>query len=431
MTGASAEAEHRWFKQLFESSPDPAWIIDGRRFVECNDAAVKVLGYANRDELINVHPSQLSPPRQPDGEDSFAKAERMMATAFENGLHRFEWVHTRADGTDFDAEVTLSRIDLDGRKVIYCVWRDITERKRAEAALVASESRSRALFEQAAIGVAQIDTASGRFLEINHKYCEIVGYSAAEMKALDVASITHPDDFADDLANMERLRAGQIPDFSVEKRYIHKDGHPVWVAVTVSPLWTSGAIPDRHMEIVQDISLRKEVEQMLVAMAHTDSLTGLANRGHFLGLAKQELARSLRYNKPLSVLMLDADLFKSINDRYGHTVGDTALMKLADVCRETLRAVDLVGRLGGEEFAVLLPETDHAMAVEVADRLRKAIADSRVPLERGLPLKFTVSIGVASLASRDDNLDVLLNKADTALYEAKNSGRNKVCTASA
>jgi diguanylate cyclase (GGDEF)-like protein/PAS domain S-box-containing protein len=121
-----------WFKQLFKSSPDPTWIIDGNRFVECNEAAIMTLGYANREALLNVHPSKLSPPKQPDGQDSYAKAESMMAIARDKGLHRFEWIHTKADGTSFVAEVTLSIIDPADRQIIYCVWRDISERKKAE-----------------------------------------------------------------------------------------------------------------------------------------------------------------------------------------------------------------------------------------------------------------------------------------------------------
>ena len=120
------------FKQLYELSPDPTWIIEDNHFVECNDAAIRTLGFLSREELLNVHPSKLSPPTQPDGEDSYVKAERMMALAKDNGLHRFEWMHTKADGTNFVAEVTLSAIQLPGRHVIYCVWRDITERKQME-----------------------------------------------------------------------------------------------------------------------------------------------------------------------------------------------------------------------------------------------------------------------------------------------------------
>ncbi len=132
MSHSDFKSNHGWFKQLFESSPDPTWIIDGNRFVECNDAAIRVLGYTSREALLNVHPSKLSPPKQPDGQDSYVKAEGMMAIAKAKGLHRFEWVHTRADGTNFDAEVTLSVIDPLDRQIIYCVWRDITERKQME-----------------------------------------------------------------------------------------------------------------------------------------------------------------------------------------------------------------------------------------------------------------------------------------------------------
>lgn len=126
------KSDHGWFKRLFELSPDPAWIIDDNRFVECNEAAVKVLGYASREEFLNAHPSRLSPPKQLDGQDSYVKAENMMAIARDKGLHRFEWIHTKADGTNFVAEVTLSAIDLVDRQVIYCVWRDITERIKKE-----------------------------------------------------------------------------------------------------------------------------------------------------------------------------------------------------------------------------------------------------------------------------------------------------------
>ena len=110
---------------MFESSPDPSWLIDGNRFIECNDAAVGTLGYTSRNELLGAHPAKLSPPRQPDGEDSFAKAERMMAIAKKEGFHRFEWIHSKADGSNFIAEVTLCPIALGDRQIIYCNWRDI------------------------------------------------------------------------------------------------------------------------------------------------------------------------------------------------------------------------------------------------------------------------------------------------------------------
>ncbi|MBI5900545.1 MAG: response regulator [Rhodocyclales bacterium] len=145
MSSHAFNPDQGWFRRLFDSSPDPTWIIDGHRFVECNEAALTMLGYRDRAEFLSLHPSKLSPPTQADGEDSYAKAERMMAIAQEQGQHRFEWTHTRADGSNFIAEVTLCAIDVGERQVLYCTWRDISARKRTEAALEESRRRFRAL----------------------------------------------------------------------------------------------------------------------------------------------------------------------------------------------------------------------------------------------------------------------------------------------
>jgi diguanylate cyclase (GGDEF)-like protein/PAS domain S-box-containing protein len=145
MTPSNFKFDQDLFQRLFELSPDPAWIIYEGLFVQCNEVASKTLGYETHDEILNVHPSKLSPPTQADGQDSYAKAERMMAVAKEQGVNRFEWVHTKADGTNFVAEVTLSSIDISDGNVIYCVWRDITDRKHTEEALKKREQHFLAL----------------------------------------------------------------------------------------------------------------------------------------------------------------------------------------------------------------------------------------------------------------------------------------------
>lgn len=139
--------DHGWYRQLFLLSPDPAWIIDGNCFVECNTAAIDALGYANREEFLNIHPSKISPAIQADGEDSFTKAERIFALLKERGVYRFEWTHTKADGTDFEVEVTLSNIAICGRELIYCVWRDITLRKQQEIAIKEADERLATLMQ--------------------------------------------------------------------------------------------------------------------------------------------------------------------------------------------------------------------------------------------------------------------------------------------
>jgi PAS domain S-box-containing protein len=164
----------QWFRSLIERAPDPTWIIDGNRFVECNDAAIMALGYSSREELLNTHPSKLSPPRQADGEESFAKAERMMGLAKEKGLHRFEWMHTKADGTEFVAEVTLSTIELEHRQVIYCVWRDITERKSNEEKLLRQNNMLAAIIENFPGGISLFD-ADLRLAAHNDTFKHLMG----------------------------------------------------------------------------------------------------------------------------------------------------------------------------------------------------------------------------------------------------------------
>lgn len=183
----------------------------------------------------------------------------------------------------------------------------------------------------------------------------------------------------------------------------------------------------KHEEKLEDVVRQRTLE--LELQAHSDYLTEVNNRRHFMTLAEAELVRSVRYEKTLSLFMIDIDWFKSVNDLHGHKAGDLVLKKMADIARHTLRAVDIIGRIGGEEFAVILPETDLLGAQDVAERLRAAVAASEVAQEFGLPISITISIGVAEKVSAEDNIDLLLHRADQALYRAKEEGRNRVCLA--
>ncbi|MEX2642227.1 MAG: diguanylate cyclase [Acetobacterales bacterium] len=174
-----------------------------------------------------------------------------------------------------------------------------------------------------------------------------------------------------------------------------------------------------------EITGRKQAEERLRTLATTDELTGTANRRAFMEKAAEELARARRYGRPLSLLMLDIDHFKQVNDNHGHGTGDAALRSLAETARGQLRVSDLLGRLGGEEFATLLPETDMNAAREVAERIRRAIAAAEIESGSG-PLQVTVSIGASGLGADGDDIEHLMSRADSALYEAKRAGRNRV-----
>jgi diguanylate cyclase (GGDEF)-like protein len=179
---------------------------------------------------------------------------------------------------------------------------------------------------------------------------------------------------------------------------------------------------------VRDITDKREASERRRREAFGDYLTGLANRRAFFEAAEQELARSKAVPRATAVITFDADHFKAINDRHGHPGGDTVLQQLAAVLGETFREVDVVARIGGEEFAVLLPSTDLPRAAVVAERLRAAVA-SQVVLFDGARIRYTVSAGVACLDAGEGlegGIDLLLKRADQALYAAKRAGRNRV-----
>lgn len=471
--------------------------------------------------------------------------------------------------------------------------------KRAEGSLRESEGRFRAMVEHAAVGVAEIEVATGRFLTVNRRLCEMVGRTEEELRSATFLSITHPEDLQLHDEKAEELQTGKIKFYSLEKRYLRKDGAIVWVNITVSPLSKPGEKPGSTMIVVEDISARKLVEEeikrrsrqlaalyetsvelmaeldlgtllqfitrraldlvggtschcylyrpetnlmerqasagpMLTAenttrrwgegfighiwetgvpmlindyrswagrnkkydflpsralvgapifwgkellgiidtMAYlphqytetdldllrmfgaqvalairnarlynkieqvsmTDELTGLFNRRGFFQLGEREFERALRFGRPLAALMIDIDHFKRVNDTHGHPGGDQVLRALADEMRRNTRGIDVAGRYGGEEFTLLLPETELPAAVQIAERLRHSVAGMSIPLHCGNsetpedPVRIQVSVGVASLQSGMQNLSALIDRADQALYRAKDSGRNCVFT---
>jgi len=174
---------------------------------------------------------------------------------------------------------------------------------------------------------------------------------------------------------------------------------------------------------IENRNARKELEHR----AYFDYLTGLSNRRYFIEQAELELSRYNRYSGELSLIMFDIDFFKKINDTYGHNIGDLVLQKIADVSRTILRDIDIIGRIGGEEFVILLPQTHLENAIKVAERLRTEILNEKIVSQNVILENFTASFGVVS-ASKSSTIDELLIKVDKALYKAKNSGRNRVCT---
>ena len=213
-----------------------------------------------------------------------------------------------------------------------------------------------------------------------------------------------------------------------EHQNVKADGARAWVSWAVRPLYAPDGAMQEIMFVGMDVSARKAMEARLIELATTDPLTGVANRRHFLEKAEAEVLRAERYGHPLALVLIDLDHFKKVNDTHGHHVGDKALKHLCKVLGKSLRDVDRMGRMGGEEFAALLPETDLARAAQVAERMRAALENAPVPAGSGL-VWLTLSAGVAAYAPDAPTIDAMLQKADAAMYEAKAQGRNRVVAA--
>ncbi|NOG31716.1 diguanylate cyclase [Halomonas sp. TBZ9] len=239
---------------------------------------------------------------------------------------------------------------------------------------------------------------------------------------------THPDDTDAIYEALKRHVKGEEKRYQHEFRLKHKLGHWVWV-------FESGHVvsrdaegnPERVVGIQQDISSRKDMEEQLRDLAMHDPLTGLLNRRSFMNAMDREYGRvKRREDYPASILMLDIDHFKKVNDTHGHAMGDEVLNAFATTIADELRENDVFGRLGGEEFAILLPDTPLEGALKVAEKVRAGVETMQVNLNGHL-LGITASVGVDTLRADDHHPDGALARADAALYTAKQTGRNRVC----
>ena len=211
-----------------------------------------------------------------------------------------------------------------------------------------------------------------------------------------------------------------------ETRCATRDGREFWCQILVTALKEQDGEIAGFSVVLRDVTERRMTSDELRRLLTTDHLTGAANRSRLFEAGTAEVARWKRDARPLSVIMMDADHFKRINDTFGHAAGDVVLRALVSRCQSILRSIDVLARFGGEEFVIMLPGTDSCGAVELAERMRKAIADSPMVLN-GEPASITVSLGCASMGDEVTTLESLLKAADIALYRAKQLGRNRTC----
>jgi len=274
------------------------------------------------------------------------------------------------------------------------------------------------MFDNATIGMAVV-SVDGSWLQVNEALCKLVGYSEQELRATSFQRLTHPDDLRHVQSYIQRVIEGYIQSHEQEKRYIHEQGHTVWVQWHVSLLKDSESGSKRLFFQVQDITDRKLAEEKLTL----DTLTGLPNRARFFDLMKLRVARKpANKQTQCAVLMLDVDRFKLVNDSLGSASADQLLIQIAHRVKTCLRQNDVLGRVGGDEFAVLLDDVSgEEEASSVATRIQQALAISFNLL--GQEVYTTMSIGIALASDHDDDVSDMLRDAETAMHRAKARGK--------
>lgn len=258
----------------------------------------------------------------------------------------------------------------------------------------------------------------------------------ANFKREDVEDKSYGIFFPEDATNQERLKdrlfeAEQSGWDLKEGWCLRKDGSLFWGSSIISPLvnpFHEPLQPTGYSLIIRDINHKRDATEAIIKASFNDYLTGISNRRAFFEVAGVEFERWKKRPRPLSLLAIDADHFKKVNDTYGHATGDEVLKHLSQILQDCVRSMDVVARLGGEEFGALLPSTDLEGAVKIAERIRSTIAEAKFDVD-GQVIQYTVSIGVSTVDNNVIGVDMLLKLADEALYVSKKAGRNCVTAA--
>ncbi len=428
-----ARASEQRFRQTQAAAPIGIAVVSLEgQFTSVNAALASMLGYSEK-ELIKLTFQEITHPDD-------LEADLAHVNALLNGqrdTYRMEKRYFHRSGRVIQIQLDGSIVrDLNNRPLYFIAMvQDITDKKANETALRQSRAKFKSLLENlpTAVVVHHNDTS----IEYGNPTANrLLGLPPPTAKGR--ASLNQNWRLLDEDGkplNTEQfpvnrvLHSGRpLRDATMGVERPHQKS-PTWVKVDAFPMPSEDARATQVVVAFTDITDRKAMQDELILQARTDGLTGLFNRRHFMAELDQEFARASRFKHSLSLVMLDLDFFKRINDTQGHPVGDQVLRLVGDICQQLLRKTDIAARMGGEEFALILPQIDAAQALDAAERLRTSLAAQKLPLPSGVILSWTASMGVATLHESDITPVDLMRRADEALYTAKDTGRNCVCLA--
>jgi diguanylate cyclase (GGDEF)-like protein/PAS domain S-box-containing protein len=406
---ALAESEQR-YRQLFDNAMIGIFETSKEGNIRNANATVAdILAYPSVDALLEVDLER----HYVDPKDRLKLWEILLT---KGRVTNYRVQLRRADNVVIWAELS-GKLNPDSS--FNATLEDVTAQRAAQQAVVERDELHRAFFEENNAVMLLHDPMDLTIQFVNPAACLFYGYSEAELTSMTIRDLNSMDDaeIFEELKHAADEKRGYFKQVHTLKSGTRRD-----VEVFTGPV--SIGRRQLHYSIVHDVTEKRRMEARLERMATRDQLTGTYNRHAFFEKGKKEIARAQRYGHPLSLLMLDLDKFKNVNDAHGHAVGDEVLRVFALRCRAGLRETDIFARLGGEEFAALLVETDEEMAVAVAERMRRTAADEPIITEAG-EMAVTISIGVAALKDKE-GMAIFLQRADKGLYEAKAAGRNCV-----
>jgi len=412
------------YQAVFESSRDAVLLTaENGYFLDANPAALALFEVPDRATFTRNHtPASLSPPHQRDGRLTAAVANERIQQALEQGEVLFESQSQSTTGQTFPTEILLSRVDLDDGPILEATIRDISAKKAALDEIRQARDRAETYFEAVPVMLLILDT-HGRVSAINRRGCELLGLERDAIVGTDWFARFVSGEEGGWLAKVHQaLREGRekVAEY-VEHTVINAVGERRVVAFRSTLLRDATGEVEGLLAAGSDVTDQRQVEAALEYRASHDPLTGVYNRRKMTELLDGEIRRAQRYGSAFSVILFDIDHFKAINDHHGHDIGDAVLQELTAVITRRLRDVDSLARWGGEEFLLLLPETDLAGARRGAEDVRALIAATDFT---GVA-RVTISLGVAALEV-GEAMEGLLKRVDDSVYAAKTGGRNRV-----